>query len=71
MSSASLSDKKVEVGVAKGETTHALIDKWATLNLARAVFIGAGALCAIIAAVDRRESFKLGGIRLASGANRM
>jgi hypothetical protein len=33
LSSASLEDKAVEAGVAEGETTHALLDKWATLNL--------------------------------------
>jgi DMSO reductase anchor subunit len=71
MRSASLTDKKVEADVAESETTHALIDKWATLNLARAVLIGAGALCAVIAAVDKRQNFRFGSIGLSPGASRM
>jgi hypothetical protein len=71
LSSASLDDKAVEAGVAEGETTHALLDKWATLNLARAVFIAVGAICATVAAVDKREVVGFQGIGLASGANRM
>lgn len=71
LSSASLEDKAVEDGVAEGETTHALIDKWATLNLARAVFLAVGALCTTLAAVDKREAIGFGDIGLSSGANRM
>jgi DMSO reductase anchor subunit len=71
LSSASLDDKAVESDVAEAETTHALLDKWATLNLARAVLVGAGALCAAIAAVDKRENVTFGGVGFASGANRM
>jgi hypothetical protein len=71
MDSASLEDTAIEKGVAEGETTHALIDKWATLNVARAVFIAAGALCAAIAAGDKTESVAFGGIGFQSGANRM
>jgi hypothetical protein len=71
MESASLEDKAIEKGVAEGETTHALIDKWATLNVARAVFIAAGALCAAVAAGDKRESVAFGSIEFQSGANRM
>lgn len=51
LAAASLEDKAVEVGVTQEETVHALIDKWGTLNLARAVIVGTGALCAILAAV--------------------
>jgi hypothetical protein len=71
MESASLEDMAIEKGVAEAETTHALIDKWATLNVARAVFIAAGALCAAVAAGDKRESIAFGGIGLQSGANRI
>lgn len=55
LASASLDDKAIEAGVAEGETTHALIDRWATLNLARAALVAAGSLCAVVAAVGRRE----------------
>lgn len=71
MASASLDDEAVEQGVAEGETTHALIDKWATLNLARAVFLAAGALCTTIAALNKREVVSFSDIGLRSGANRM
>jgi hypothetical protein len=71
MASASLDDKAVEAGVAEGETTHALIDKWATLNLARTVFLVAGALCASLAAVDKREVVGFNSIGLGNSANRM
>jgi hypothetical protein len=71
LSSASLGDEAVEKGVAEGETTHALLDKWATLNLVRAVFLVAGTLCATVAAVDKRENIALRGVGLASGADRM
>ncbi|KAF2032419.1 hypothetical protein EK21DRAFT_110091 [Setomelanomma holmii] len=71
MSSASLEDKAIEANVAEGETTHALIDKWATLNLARAGLIAIGAICAALAAVDKREIVGFQEIGLASGANRM
>jgi hypothetical protein len=70
MASASLEDKTVEQGLAEGETTHALIDKWATLNLARAIFLAAGALCTTIAAVDKKDTISFSHIGLTSGANR-
>lgn len=71
LASSSLEDKAVEQGVAEGETTHALIDKWATLNLARAALIAGGAICAAIAAVDKRDVVGFREIGLTSGANRM
>lgn len=51
LASSSLDDKAVEAGVAEGETTHALIDRWATLNLARAALVAAGSLCTVLAVV--------------------
>ena len=71
LASASLEDKAAEAGVAQAETTHALIDKWGVLNLARTVLIAAGSLCTIFAALDKREVVGLSGISLSSGANRM
>lgn len=71
LSSASLEDKAVEANVAEGETTHALLDKWATLNLARAALIAGGAICAALAASDKREIVGFKEVGLASGANRM
>lgn len=71
LSSVSLEDKAVEKGVAKEETTHALIDKWAMLNVVRALFLVAGTLCATVAAVDKRENIAFRGVGLATGADRM
>ncbi|KAH7070710.1 hypothetical protein BKA63DRAFT_83320 [Paraphoma chrysanthemicola] len=71
LASASLEDKAIEANVAEGETTHALLDKWATLNLARAALIAGGAICAALAAVDKREIVGFREVGLASGANRI
>ncbi|KAL5113626.1 hypothetical protein ACEQ8H_008491 [Pleosporales sp. CAS-2024a] len=71
MAAASLEDKAIEQGVPAGETTHGLIDKWAMLNLARAVFLAAGALCTTVAAVSKREVVGFGDFGLQSGANRI
>jgi uncharacterized membrane protein len=71
LASTSLEDKAVEKGVAEGETTHALIDKWATLNVVRAGFLVAGTLCATIAAVDKSETVGFNNVGFASGANRI
>ncbi|PVH94670.1 hypothetical protein DM02DRAFT_183500 [Periconia macrospinosa] len=49
--SSSLEDKAVEAGVVKGETVHALIDKWAVLNVGRASITGIGAILTIWAAL--------------------
>lgn len=51
LASASLEDKAVEQGVAEGENTHALIDRWAVLNVVRAGFLVAGMGCAVGGAV--------------------
>ncbi|KAF2794185.1 hypothetical protein K505DRAFT_275564 [Melanomma pulvis-pyrius CBS 109.77] len=66
-----LTDKAAEAGIAEEETTHALLDKWATLNLARAGIIGLGAVLGIWAAVDKREAVSFGNVSLSSGANRI
>ncbi|KAF1843169.1 uncharacterized protein K460DRAFT_368084 [Cucurbitaria berberidis CBS 394.84] len=71
LASASLDDKAIEAGVAQGETVNALLDRWAMLNLARAALVGAGALCAVLAALNKREVVGFNTVRLASGANRM
>jgi hypothetical protein len=61
LATASLRDKNVEAFAAEGETVHELMDKWATLNMARALLVGAGALCTVFAAVGKREVVKFGG----------
>ncbi|KAL1641279.1 hypothetical protein SLS58_006181 [Diplodia intermedia] len=51
--STELADTSAEVGIAKEETTHALVDKWATINLGRAILGFTGAACAVWATLGR------------------
>lgn len=69
----SLTDTDAEKGVSKEETTHALVDKWGTLNLVRAVLAGAGAICALWAVVGKGEiqAFGVRGLGIGLGADRM
>lgn len=71
LAGASLTDVAVESGVSREETTHALVDKWATLNLGRAVISVTGALCATYAALSKIDVRGVSAIRLGSGADRM
>jgi len=71
LESHSLEDKAVEAGVAEEETTHALIDRWGVLNLARAGLIAVGVVCTVVAALDKREVVGFRGLGLGSGANRL
>ncbi|KAK7181250.1 hypothetical protein DPSP01_003337 [Paraphaeosphaeria sporulosa] len=64
-------DEKAEVGVAQEETTKALIDRWTKLHLVRTAITGVGAILAIWAALDKRETGSVGGFSLQSGANRL
>jgi len=52
LASTSLEDAGAEAGVSKDETVHALLDKWATLNLVRALASGIAAISAAWAALD-------------------
>ena len=70
LGNASLTDTAIESEVAKEETTHALVDKWATLNLGRTVLSALAAVTATWAAVDRLEIVPAVA-RLGSGAGRM
>lgn len=58
--------KAIKANTVDGETVHELMDKWATLNMARALLVAAGALCAVIAAVNKKEVAKLGNMSMAS-----
>ncbi|KAF2463248.1 uncharacterized protein BDR25DRAFT_307855 [Lindgomyces ingoldianus] len=71
LASTELSNKAAEAGVTQSETVHALLDKWATLNLARALITCVGALCAVWAAIDKREAVGFSKAALKTGANRM
>lgn len=65
----SLALTATEDGVPKEETTHALVDKWATINLGKVVIAGVSALVATWAAVDRTEVVPAT-FSFSSGANR-
>ena len=71
LASASLTDATVESGVSREETTHALVDKWATLNLGRAIIAVTGALCATYAALSKIDVRGITAIGLGKGADRM
>lgn len=71
LAATSLEDKAAEAGVTSGETTHALLDKWAMLNLARAAITGVGAVLAIWAALDRQEVVAFTETAITTGANRI
>lgn len=49
---------------------HELVDRWATINLGRAVATTASALLATWAAIDVVEAVPAG-VKLATGANRL
>lgn len=71
LESASLEDKAVEANAAQGETVHELMDRWATLNMARTLLVGVGAACTVLAAASKREVVKFGSMAIKSGANRL
>ena len=71
LESASLEDKAVETNAAQGETVHELMDRWATLNMARTLLVGVGAVCTVLAAASKIEVVKFGGMAIKSGANRL
>lgn len=70
LAGAALTDTSAEAGLKKEETVHALVDKWATINLGRALVATTSAVLAVWAAVERAEVVPAT-TRLATGANRM
>lgn len=60
--------EKEEVGIQREETTHWLVDRWATVNLGRAVMSTVSAAMAIWAGV---EGIKMAGVRVITGGERM
>ncbi|KAL6158161.1 hypothetical protein ACJQWK_07386 [Exserohilum turcicum] len=71
LASASLEDQGIEANAAEGETVHELMDWWATLNMARTLLVGVGAVCTVLAAASKREVVRFGGAAIRGGANRM
>lgn len=71
LASASISDTTAEAGVSKEETTHALVDKWASLNLLKALISGVAALSAAWATLNPVEVVSASSFGLATGANRI
>ena len=69
--STEITDTAAESGVAKEDTVHSLVDKWATLNLGNAVLVGIGALCGAWSMVESVEVVGLQFLGLRTGANRL
>ena len=66
-----ITDKAAEAGVTQEETVHALIDKWATLNLGQVITTGIGPLCILWATLGRIDVVRFQDVGLAPGVNRM
>jgi hypothetical protein len=71
LASTAITDTAAESGVDEAETTHALVDKWATLSLGRALLAAVGAGTAAWATISSIDVLPIRGLGLASGANRM
>ncbi|KAI9699612.1 MAG: hypothetical protein M1820_007112 [Bogoriella megaspora] len=71
LASVSLTDAAAEAGVSKEETVHALVDKWATVNLGRVLITTTGALCAAYAAISKIDVRALSSVALSGGADRL
>ncbi|KAK4982232.1 hypothetical protein LTR66_009394 [Elasticomyces elasticus] len=73
LSKASITDTAAESGVAQEDTVHALVDKWASLNLLKGVMYGVGALLAAWATIGEIDvrPFDLDSIGFKTGANRV
>lgn len=56
LSAASVEDANaVEAKFKQEETTHAMIDRWGVLNLARAGLIALGVGCVVVAALEKGD----------------
>jgi hypothetical protein len=70
LASASITDVAVESGIAEEETTHVLVDRWATINLGRSILSAVAAVAGAWAVVDRLDVVPAVA-KLATGAGRM
>jgi len=71
LASTAITDTAAESGVAKEETTHALVDKWATLHLGRALLAATAAVSATWATLSAVDVIGFDNIGLTTGANRL
>jgi len=71
LAATAITDASAEAGVTKEETVHALVDKWATLNLGRALLSVAAAMTAMWATLNPVEIVAASGVTVATGANRI
>lgn len=71
LASASITDAAAEAGVAKEETVHALVDKWAMLNLGRGIMAATSAALALWASIESVQIVELNKLVMQTGANRM
>lgn len=66
-----ITDKAAEAGVAREETVHGLVDKWALINLGNALLTAIGAFSAAWATVDKIDVVRFKDLGLTGGANRL
>ncbi len=71
MRGTALNDTAAEAGLAQEDTAHALVDRWATVNMGRALLSGVSALCAAFALVSRIDVVGVTKLGFTSGANRL
>lgn len=67
----SINDAAAEAGVTQEETVHALVDKWAMLNLGRALMTAIAAISATWATLSVIDVVEIGRVGFASGADRI
>lgn len=71
LASVAITDAAAETGVAEEETTHALVDKWATLHLGRALLAATAAISATWASLSAIDVIGFDKIGLTTGADRL
>jgi hypothetical protein len=71
LASTAITDTAAEAGVTKEETAHALVDKWATLHLGRALLAGIAAVSATWASLSAVDVVGLDKLSFATGADRL
>jgi hypothetical protein len=71
LATTAITDTAAEEGVAQEETAHALVDKWATLHLGRALLSVVAAISATWATLSAIDVIGFEKMGLTSGANRV
>jgi hypothetical protein len=71
LASSTVGDAVAEARAAKEDTVHALADKWASLNLVRAIISLTSSVLAAWATINPIEVVGIETISVVSGANRL